>query len=699
MRVLGPKEYLESLKYQKTNEEVFVNDVNWGDSLLGRLINSTIRKSKIGYNYSKVEPILKNLQLTMDDLIARSIEKDKKDEFLILAIREHLSKIYDVCTDTVDDAEKLKDLIGWDGNTPLWNTDVQTHGKWRETGTVKTGLLVVFFDYVDKDLDEKELKRISGSNSINKKLLLDQISIFIDNLRKISVPESVTIFGPQSAFTTNKINLVFSNTVSKDKVPTVYSESLDFNNNNTSLNTQSIFNYKLLNYDSFLESSSGIPPITGSVSNPIPTVAANKRSTVEEIFTNFHKAVEFDHITEKEIDLLTTKYKKIKFVCDVEKNYDQIIRICKIFRSAYDLYFYEVIPSGRTDGKVSQSVMREYIWAGSGNTNIDTKTNNAIGAWFNKKIFNKWREGVMNIIEDQKYRKALSNMKFILPGSEDKNENILSVSEFLKIFEFNDDDGKKPTDQSQGQILMEFIIDMLEPKEAADFYGKQSRLLRKYFGISKTDDIPTGSVNQKASSVKTVAKAEGDYLSWVTYTPKTYEGVKAGEGNIFAFPIKDDEYIVDGAKIRPRIIFFQLLEAPNKMTDKLIIRFRFDNMKLISHICEKGNLVVNDLSNWDLVGGKETQYYGIIDKKVNNNNLEIKFCTVNNKVLSTTVQNITLKIQSGNKKWENTSNKDVTISPNIYILKKTEKGDTKSKDFKYDNGDKTFIKEAIINLK
>ena len=69
-RILTREQYLDTLRNQNysvyTNipkvKEAFSNDVNWGDSLLGRLINSAIRITKIGYKETKVPKLLEQFK-------------------------------------------------------------------------------------------------------------------------------------------------------------------------------------------------------------------------------------------------------------------------------------------------------------------------------------------------------------------------------------------------------------------------------------------------------------------------------------------------------------------------------------------------------------------------------------------------------------------------------------------------------------
>lgn len=69
----------------KINEDVensgpFANDIPWGDSLLGRLINSTIRKAKIGANLVRIKAVAKRLRYAFDDLLGASAEAELSEE-------------------------------------------------------------------------------------------------------------------------------------------------------------------------------------------------------------------------------------------------------------------------------------------------------------------------------------------------------------------------------------------------------------------------------------------------------------------------------------------------------------------------------------------------------------------------------------------------------------------------------------------
>ena len=95
---------LENNELYKINEDVensgpFANDIPWGDSLLGRLINSTIRKAKIGANLVRIKGVVRRLKYAFDDLLGGSLksklsEEDQKElnRIIVFSFIENLEK-------------------------------------------------------------------------------------------------------------------------------------------------------------------------------------------------------------------------------------------------------------------------------------------------------------------------------------------------------------------------------------------------------------------------------------------------------------------------------------------------------------------------------------------------------------------------------------------------------------------------------
>jgi hypothetical protein len=76
-KILTREQYLDTLRTQRYSKytgvpkynEAFANDVNWGDSWVGRMINSIIRKGKIAINLRRVDSLGKRLQSIFDELV------------------------------------------------------------------------------------------------------------------------------------------------------------------------------------------------------------------------------------------------------------------------------------------------------------------------------------------------------------------------------------------------------------------------------------------------------------------------------------------------------------------------------------------------------------------------------------------------------------------------------------------------------
>lgn len=56
------------------------NDINWGDSLVGRLLNSVARKVKIGMDIKRIETLSKRIKSEFDDLLTDAIASSEEDE-------------------------------------------------------------------------------------------------------------------------------------------------------------------------------------------------------------------------------------------------------------------------------------------------------------------------------------------------------------------------------------------------------------------------------------------------------------------------------------------------------------------------------------------------------------------------------------------------------------------------------------------
>ena len=89
---------LEKLN-EADNSGPFANDIPWGNSLLGRLINFGIRKARMGYKLVRIKPVGKQLEREFENLLNGSTisslsEENKKDQnrLTISKLLEELDK-------------------------------------------------------------------------------------------------------------------------------------------------------------------------------------------------------------------------------------------------------------------------------------------------------------------------------------------------------------------------------------------------------------------------------------------------------------------------------------------------------------------------------------------------------------------------------------------------------------------------------
>lgn len=353
---------------------------------------------------------------------------------------------------------------------------------------------------------------------------------------------------------------------------------------------------------------------------------STKPLSVEEEYEEFFKDFpdEFTKgITQTEVDklekLLQGKGTK-NMVLDLSKNPDPIIAIIRVFSRAQDLYYTDYIPSGRSGGKVSNKTMREYVPLGkTGGGTPDAPT----GPFAVKSILSKWTDGVMEILEDQKYRKILANIKFINAGAEDtfnKESVVLKLSDFRLILEEADDKDSDPTGEgkkSQGQILFDFINAMLDKETIADFDTQKRKLLRKYFGTSVAEK-DTESPRSRPRPDRPISKEDKDPKTLVW---KKCIDTKFKAGSFYAIPIKkvnDHEFI--------------FLQTIRMESGKMLVKFTFNRPLIVNKYKE---VQYNDYTiplDWTINEGlRDPVYYALMSNKVpgSGDKLKIVYANVN----------------------------------------------------------------------
>jgi hypothetical protein len=83
------------LEKDKINE-VVKNDLTWGGSLFGRLLNSTVRLALLNYDSMMIDGCLENIRNTIYEILRESMNKDLRVKFYRLRIKNLVAQIKDV---------------------------------------------------------------------------------------------------------------------------------------------------------------------------------------------------------------------------------------------------------------------------------------------------------------------------------------------------------------------------------------------------------------------------------------------------------------------------------------------------------------------------------------------------------------------------------------------------------------------------
>ena len=115
-KILTREQYLDTLRTQRYSKytgipksnEAFSNDVNWGDSWVGKMINSIARKVKIKFNLKRIDSLSNRLKALFDEMLETSkIESP-------YGVQEIVTTSYligDLAT-AIEEEKDVTDLIG-----------------------------------------------------------------------------------------------------------------------------------------------------------------------------------------------------------------------------------------------------------------------------------------------------------------------------------------------------------------------------------------------------------------------------------------------------------------------------------------------------------------------------------------------------------------------------------------------------------
>ena len=205
-------------------------------------------------------------------------------------------------------------------------------------------------------------------------------------------------------------------------------------------------------------------------------------TTSQKIIDYWEKKIDVKEFTleRTEVDKIVANFEKMnkKDGEVVIQGLDPVMEIVKIFNRAYKLHTTQVIPTGRSGGKVSNKTFMEYTSFGG---NSDPSTAGAGGGPYrNNAIFNQWENAVLDIMKSTKYQKLF------------RSETKLKTESGKEI-------------EKAGLYLGKFMRDMLDG-DALYKQGAQNKFIEKYFGevpeglTPYIDGSNDGEVNDKNST-------------------------------------------------------------------------------------------------------------------------------------------------------------------------------------------------------
>jgi len=522
-------------KNLKPINEVLGNEIKWGDSLVGRLINSFRRKIGVGTNLVRIDNCIKSLKSHFEDIIFYSKSNSLTDEDKLKIIKVIVYQfIFDL-----DRAIQKSENAGFAGEEEKTDSGDKKVTKIEDKNYLSE-IESMILDIIDSinQLDSK------GFNFDNKDAL---IPVLKELLEKIKTMKSELEKKPSTSDNQNddkKFEVgkyyVYNNKEGKSviiyvtKIDNDITSAISFNDISKKWNTNTLTMLKtekiiseisidgdILNNDDLQKNGikikdvpiykvSSLPttPIQNKTNqNTSQTTGVIKDSFISnyskfiienQVNQNNNQSVNFETqktlLSEFWLNLFNTKISKL-ILTEQEANKlksevdgisledkeddsitifggkDPIIGILKMFNRAYKLHTTQVIPSGRSGGKVSNQTFREYTCFGSG---TPENAGNSGGPYRNNSVFDKWERGVFDIIEDRKYQPIFHKKTKLQVGDKIREE--------------------------AGPIIKKMIIDLLDGEtlyKGEGGYGKsqeggaQKAFLDKYFDFDgiKSDEL------------------------------------------------------------------------------------------------------------------------------------------------------------------------------------------------------------------
>lgn len=638
-KLFDRRDFLLHRRYSSVNE-VFTNEIPWGDSLIGRLINSISRKSSIAFDMRTIDGQIKRLRSLFDQLVETGYISVSEGDRRFLAISQLLGDLkksvyngddvsmlinitYDLISlvrihkfdnknymiSSLD--EFLKYLSGLKSNSKSVNVEDVVDKKRDDFYKFSRKLLkslidindginanIVKFDdesEVDDSLSDdksvqseydrlidkwKDAQKKKGLNQdpgegtrkrirreaeqIGESLILEnnnhdriawnriiksrkssEISkylAYISTLLIVSEKDKVKFDKAKSSII-DICKQVIMNRITVGK-PISYSELVkeSYSVNDVSKSI-SLFGRVLMAFDEKRDlcNSYGIVGKNilvfidsfRSMENFLSEKKEDKKEISESVSLSYMNFIlEKNEFTDQTIDKFDsiftndvishfqiTEEKRAELESGVKKSdtflitdSDFIIQIVQIFNRSWRIHTPGVIPSGRSGGKVSNSVFREYDDLGRGGGTPDAPGS---GPYRNKKLWDRWNQGVMDIMSDPKYRPIFSE-DAVFSFKTDIGVNV--GGETKKVASEGDNIKKG------GKVLQRFIVRLLSDSKMYGSDGALPKFMNEYFGLKIEEDQynTVGKPNDRKNNSKI---SDGIKTSYVKF--EKWEGGSA----------------------------------------------------------------------------------------------------------------------------------------------------------------------------
>lgn len=678
-KIIDRNSFLLQRRYVSINE-VFTNEIPWGDSLIGRLINSISRKSKIAFDMRTIDGQIKRLTSLFDQLIETGYISVTEDDKRFLAISQLIGELkksvysgddVDILINITSELINLVRIHKFDKKNYMISslndffkylsslksspkTSISDKNQKREEFyqfslkllksivEINNGInsnIVKFENDLedknglsDKDDVQKEYDRLINkwksdqkSKGLNqdpgegtrKRIRKEAESALIESL--IFEDSSQVAWGKviRSRDTSgidkhiDYIIKLLSNKSGDEKIksiiidickqvimnritigkPISYQELIKEDIVNDVSKSISLFGRVLLSFDENISICDSYGIVGKNIlifidiyKKMVEFLSKDKEELRESFsFSNFilirEKNEYFDQIIDKFDSVFTndvvsyfqiTEEKRAELESGVKKSdaflisdSDFIIQIVQIFNRSWRIHTPGVIPSGRSGGKVSNSVFREYDDLGRSGGTPDSP---GAGPYRNKKLWDRWNQGVMDIMSDPKYRPIFSE-DAIFSFKSDIGVNVDGSTK--KITTVGDNINKG------GKVLQRFIVRLLSDSKMYGSDGALPKFMNEYFGLKITDDQynTVGKPNDRKNNLKNLDGIKSSYVKFEKWEGGSVSFLK--KNMLFYFELAEN-------KDMSKTGYFKIMDIiDNNIYGVYINSFSFDRTNIV----------------------------------------------------------------------------------------------------------------------